>query len=179
MSLEFIIALVLFGIVLMIAEAFVPGGILGSIGAVSLLVAVIAAFSSDQRRLGAGLLTGIVIGGPILAWALVKYVPRTRLGRRMLLTATESDWTAADTTIQDLVGKKGAAQSPLRPAGIALIAGRRINVVTQGEMIRRGRPVEVIEVEGNRVVVAEITENTPSGRKGGPYTFKGGEKKRS
>jgi membrane-bound serine protease (ClpP class) len=43
--------------------------------------------------------------------------------------------------------------SPLRPAGIADFHGERVDVVSQGEYIAAGEPVEVVRVEGNRVVV--------------------------
>jgi membrane-bound serine protease (ClpP class) len=45
------------------------------------------------------------------------------------------------------------AQSNLRPSGLALIDGKRIDVVTEGPMIERGTPVKVVAVEGMRVVV--------------------------
>jgi membrane-bound ClpP family serine protease len=44
--------------------------------------------------------------------------------------------------------------SPLRPAGFARIENRRIDVVTRGELLDDGCPVRVVEVHGNRVVVA-------------------------
>ena len=42
------------------------------------------------------------------------------------------------------------------PAGKAKIAGRVIDVVSRGEFIEPGAPVEVAEVRGNRVVVKEV-----------------------
>jgi membrane-bound serine protease (ClpP class) len=47
----------------------------------------------------------------------------------------------------------------LRPAGHATIDGRRVDVVSRGEMIAEGVPVVVVEVEGNRVVVARAAES--------------------
>jgi membrane-bound serine protease (ClpP class) len=41
----------------------------------------------------------------------------------------------------------------LRPAGVVAIDGRRIDVVTGGELVPRGTPVTVVKVEGNRIVV--------------------------
>ncbi len=38
----------------------------------------------------------------------------------------------------------------------AEIEGRRVDVVTRGEMISAGSTVRVLDVESNRVVVAEI-----------------------
>ena len=46
--------------------------------------------------------------------------------------------------------------SPLRPAGIADIDGKRVDVVSQGEWIDATTPIEVIRVDGNRIVVRHV-----------------------
>ena len=52
-----------------------------------------------------------------------------------------------------LAGQSGQSLSPLRPAGVALIGGQRVDVVTNGEFIEPETEVEVVAVEGSRVVV--------------------------
>jgi membrane-bound serine protease (ClpP class) len=52
-----------------------------------------------------------------------------------------------------LLGKQGMTHTTLRPSGIAMIEGRRVDVVTEGVVLDAGVPVEVVKVEGNRVVV--------------------------
>ncbi len=52
---------------------------------------------------------------------------------------------------------RGHASSPLHPAGIAEIEGERVDVVSEGEMIDPGTPIEVARVDGNRIVVRRIT----------------------
>jgi membrane-bound serine protease (ClpP class) len=51
------------------------------------------------------------------------------------------------------LGKRGVAATTLRPAGIARIEGARVDVVTDGEYVEAGEPVEVTRVDGNRIVV--------------------------
>ena len=53
----------------------------------------------------------------------------------------------------ELVGQAGTAVSELRPAGIAEIAGERVDVTTEGDFVRSGTPVVVVRAEGMRVVV--------------------------
>jgi membrane-bound serine protease (ClpP class) len=48
---------------------------------------------------------------------------------------------------------RGTAASTLRPAGIAHLDGERVDVVSDGELIEAGEPIEVIRVDGNRIVV--------------------------
>jgi membrane-bound serine protease (ClpP class) len=55
-----------------------------------------------------------------------------------------------------LLGAKGVALSDLRPGGFAEIGGERVDVVTRGDYIRAGEPIEVISDEGYRRVVRRV-----------------------
>ena len=54
------------------------------------------------------------------------------------------------------VGDQGVAETPLRPSGMARFAGARVDVVSEGDYVAAGEPVEVTLVEGGRVVVRRI-----------------------
>jgi membrane-bound serine protease (ClpP class) len=60
---------------------------------------------------------------------------------------------AAAATAGALTGARGVALSDLRPAGVAEIGGRRIDVVTDGEYLAAGDAIEVLRDEGYRRVV--------------------------
>ncbi len=51
---------------------------------------------------------------------------------------------------------RGPALTQLRPSGVALINGQRVDVVTEGGLIERGAAVKVVTVEGARIVVREV-----------------------
>jgi membrane-bound serine protease (ClpP class) len=53
-----------------------------------------------------------------------------------------------------LGGRRGVTVSSLRPSGVAEIDGERVDVVTAGEYVEAGEPVEVIRDDGYRRVVA-------------------------
>ncbi len=53
-------------------------------------------------------------------------------------------------------GRQGVAISQLRPAGIGRFGLRRVDVVARSEFLKRGEPIVVVEVEGNRVVVEPL-----------------------
>ena len=69
---------------------------------------------------------------------------------------------ATEPGLNELIGLSGVAVSPLHPGGYAEINGHRVDVITQGEMLSIGDPVSVVEVEGNRVVVAKTESNASS-----------------
>ena len=54
-----------------------------------------------------------------------------------------------------ILGKVAITQTPLRPAGKAEIEDRVYDVVSSGEFIDKGKEVEVVAVNSNRIVVKE------------------------
>jgi membrane-bound serine protease (ClpP class) len=54
------------------------------------------------------------------------------------------------------VGDQGIAETALRPAGIARFQRQYLDVVTDGSFVEPRRPVRVIRIAGNRIVVREI-----------------------
>ena len=56
----------------------------------------------------------------------------------------------------DWVGKQGVAISPLRPAGVVEIEGKRLDVVTRGEFLAEGESVRIAQVQGRQVIVCRI-----------------------
>ena len=57
---------------------------------------------------------------------------------------------------KELIGCKGIVKNELRPAGTMLIEGNPVDVVSEGDYIRKGSLGEVIGVNGSRVVVRQV-----------------------
>ncbi|MEI8078804.1 MAG: NfeD family protein, partial [bacterium] len=100
---------------------------------------------------------GLIITGAALAAYLS---PRTRLYRDLVLDTALAPGSGAVAgavdEAADLVGRDGVALTGLRPAGIAEIAGRRLDVVSSGDLIPRGATVRVIAATGGRIVVEAV-----------------------
>ena len=153
------------GLVLLAVELFVtPGfGVTGVLGIVALLAGL------TLSLVGAGATTEIVIGalarvalsllGALAASVvLLRFLPKLPFGRELVLETglgAATGYASAPESDREWLGKRGTAVSPLRPAGIAEIEGMRVDVVSQGEWIDAGAPIEVIRVEGNRIVVRQ------------------------
>ncbi len=157
--LQLYVILVISGLFLVGAEIFVPGGILGVMGAIALILAVIIGFPALSPKFGptGGLISAVsivvLVGVVMVLW--IKIFPRTSLGKRMTVSVDLHDSKATEDGLEELLNKTGETLSELRPSGFALIDGRRTDVVTEGEMISKGETVKVMEIEGNRVVVAK------------------------
>jgi membrane-bound serine protease (ClpP class) len=154
-NITLLILLLTVGMLLIGAEIFLPGAVLGVMGAMALLGAIIVAFSIS---LSCGFYTafGIFILTVITVALWVKFFPRSSIGRKMTLDQNGVLFKATESH-HALMGRKGTVCSALRPAGYAMIEGRRVDVISEGGIIDRGEPVEVIKVEGSRVIVRKST----------------------
>ncbi|WP_318508358.1 nodulation protein NfeD [Bacillus sp. T3] len=148
--------LVLFvvGIALVILEIFLPGGIVGAIGGISILGSLFLA-TDDVVHMGISILIAIgvsIIGSIIMIRVFGK---KMSLFKKIILTDstnTESGYVS-NRNRTELLGLEGITLTPLRPAGTMLIENERLDVVSEGEFIPKDRSVIVIKVEGVRIVV--------------------------
>jgi len=138
------------GMVLLFAEvAIIPGfGIAGVAAALLLAGGVAVAWIYYGPAWGVGAL----LTAAVLTVGLIAIAPRTAAGKSFVLDAAITAQHHERSTVA--VGQVGVAATALRPAGAADIAGRRVDVVTDGQFVAAGAPVRVIAVEGARVTVA-------------------------
>ena len=147
------------GIGCVIAEIFfISGGLLSVGAAVSLVSATFLAFTQHSQAMGFFVLLMEALGVPLAMAFAFRMLPRTPMGKKLLLEAPSSEevsGAAQAAGLVELLGQAGRTESVLRPGGFARIAGRRVDVVTRGELVEAGCEIHVIQVDGNRVVVAE------------------------
>lgn len=150
--------LLLCGFLLLAVEIFVPGGVLGTLGAAALFGAMITAFAVFGAETGFLIAIGMLI---LMAAALVLWIrifPNTPIGKALTLSKDAQTFKLDDSASLLLLDKTGTAQSDLRPSGIALIEGRRLDVVADGEWISAGEAIKVIAVKGNHITVRRAGE---------------------
>ncbi|MCA1809276.1 MAG: NfeD family protein [Kiritimatiellia bacterium] len=150
---ETFILLLAAGLIMICAEVFLPGGILGALGGLALLGAVIVGFVNFGPATGGyiALALIIVVGAVVVVW--IRFFPHTRAGQALTLSGSMAGAKSADRRLQELAGQSGRAVTDLRPAGMALIAGRKYDVISEGPLIQRNEPISVLRVKGNRVIV--------------------------
>jgi membrane-bound serine protease (ClpP class) len=163
------IALFAVGLILIAIEVFVvPGfGIFGIAGIAMTLGALLIAlvpnigfrFPTDGEIAQATMTLAAALGlTVVLGFSLARYLPRSeRFGHLVLKPAFDAatGYTSAETDL-DLVGQRGVTVTDLRPAGIAEIDGKRVQVVSQGPFVASGSSVEVLNARGSRVEVREV-----------------------
>lgn len=140
------------GLMLIGAEVFVPGGVMGALGGMALLAAVILGFAGFPAA-GPFIAVGILflVGIVIVLW--IKIFPGTPLGKRMTVAGSLRTSKGTDDHLGQYLDKEGIAVSDLRPSGLARIDGKRVDVITRGEMISREESIRVVAVESNHLIV--------------------------
>ncbi len=165
----FLLGLVLIGLEIFVIPGFGVTGIsgivlvLGSIG----LVAYGHWPRSTEEWIGYGQALGpftLAIAGAIVsAFMLARYLPSIPYANRLILKpqeeASEFGEDLADSVHPEmaaLLGAIGVAATPLRPAGKVQFGDDFVDVVAEGSYVLPGTRVQVIEIEGNRIVVKEV-----------------------
>ena len=151
-------ALILLGLALLAVDFYLPGLVLGTIGVILMLVAAGICYQQSASVYGTvALLIGELVLSIVVGSIAIKLVPKTAFGRKMILSHDQTGQRAQGTEHnQQLVGLQGVAQTVLRPAGMAVLDGKRHDVVAESGMIERGSPIQVVAVDQNRIVVRKI-----------------------
>lgn len=157
-----IIILTVIGLLLVFAEIYVPGAVLGTLGALCLIGAVGASYYEYGFGVGSFMLVAISIIALASVALGLKIFPHTPLGRQLQLSSS-LDSPGDHPDFRPLIGKSGQALTSLRPSGTARIDGQRVDVVSQGGLIEKGSPITVVHTEGARVVVRAADPPTDTG----------------
>ena len=155
------------GLALILVEVFVlPGfGVAGISGIILMFGGIFYVFKSAYQFETAILaFSSVIVLTAAFVIATFCFFPKTRAWKHFALaTEMSSDigfHSAGDEDYQSYVGQTGTAITPLRPAGTIRLAGKRVDVLTAGDFIPSETAVKVIEVEGSKVFVEALDEES-------------------
>lgn len=151
-----IILLFAIGLLLLVVEVIVPGGILGTAGGLLMFGGCVAAFL--KYGTGGGL---IALAVALAATAVTFYfefrvLPRTAVGKRAFLEKEITGVSAAfGDEARDLIGKSAVALTMLSPSGYIQIDGKRYEAFCQTGQVPAGTPLEVTGADNFRLIVTK------------------------
>jgi len=140
--------------VLIILEFLLPGGILGTFGALALVASGVVGVMY-YPELALFIILGEFLGGMGIFVAGMYFLSAFGAKGPLVLNDaldSEQGWENLSTDVS-LVGRSGQVLTALRPSGIVEIDGRRLDVVSDGGVIDAGESVRVIKVSGNYILV--------------------------
>lgn len=154
------IALFLIGVVLVLLEIIVPGMIVGILGIIAIICSIL--FTGASLILTAYAIAIALIMAIVGVVVMVKiFGKKMSVFNRMVLsdsTDTESGYVS-NVNRTELLEKEAETVTALRPSGVAMLNGERLDVVSEGSFIDASKKVIIIKVEGSRIVVREKKEN--------------------
>ncbi|MEK4668460.1 NfeD family protein [Niallia sp. FSL R7-0271] len=147
------------GILLVLLEFFIVGGIAGTLGIVAIIGSI---FLAGGNAYHIAISICIAIAVSIIATILLVKVfgRKMKFFKKIVLrdsTSTEEGYVS-NKTRNDLVGKTGITMTALRPSGTVVIGDERIDVVSEGNFIGKDVKVKIVKAEGSRIVVREFTD---------------------
>ena len=139
---------------LIVLEVFIPGfGLPGISGIVLLAIGTWLTARAFSLAKAVVVLVAVIIVLAIAIVIILRSASKGKLRDSPFFLKEKEEVPEGNVTTSDVVGKTGTALTALRPAGIGLINGRRIDVVADGEFIEENESIVVVLVKGNRVVV--------------------------
>jgi membrane-bound serine protease (ClpP class) len=147
------------GLVLLMIEAMMPGfGVAGISGVVLVMASIVMISSSFYEAML--LLFGTITVAILLIVALYKLGYGKRFIKSMILNTEQKNEQGyvSSKGYEKYLGMRGTVITPLRSAGTVLIDGERIDAVSEAEFIEKDTEVEVIKIEGSRIVVKKINK---------------------
>lgn len=154
-------SLILFvvGVILIVTEVFIAGGIAGVLGSVAIVGSIIMA-GGNPMYMALSVLIALVVAALGAVIIIKIFGKKLHLFNKMVLmdaTDTESGYVS-NVNRTELLGQKAVTTTPLRPSGTIDWQGERVDVVSEGSYIDRGKDVIIVKVEGSRIVVRAYTQ---------------------
>ena len=161
--------LLILGLALIVAEICIPSGGLITIFSVCCFLAsgwfAWQAWWTTAPTMWWSYVAGVVILVPVTLSLALYILPRTTIGKRILLEAPSLDevtpYQREQQRLAELIGKTGKTLTLLNPGGLVLVEGERMHAETRGLLLDPGESVKVVAVKGNRIVVQPVPAGPP------------------
>jgi membrane-bound serine protease (ClpP class) len=149
------IVLQLAGVVVIIAEIFLPSGGLLSVVALGLFgYSLFIVFHDISTVAGTYFVLADLFIIPILVLVGLKILARSPATLRETLSR-EKGVVSQAPELEGFMDCEGKSVTALHPGGTAMINDKRLDVVSRGEYIEKDKDIVVVEVTGNQIIVRE------------------------
>jgi membrane-bound serine protease (ClpP class) len=151
-----IIGLLVAALVLVFFEVILPGGILGIIAALCVILA--SWFAGAEYGAGIGVLTfaGSAAAIAILAFVEFKLLARTSLGRAFFLKSSVTGHSNIAPAEAFIIGKKGSALTRLNPSGKVIIDGQTYEAHSQDGYIEADQSILVAAQDNFKLNIKKL-----------------------
>ena len=149
--------MLIIGLLLIYSEFFLPGGIMGSSGAL-LVVSSIIFFSIESKELievlGFSLLSIVLTA--LTVFAALQTLKRGKKEDSIYNDASQEGYQSSSFD-EKLIGKKGLAKTDLKPSGHVVVDGKSQQALSKSGYIEKDSTIEVISGQGAYLIVKPHT----------------------
>jgi len=161
------ILLICLGLLLLVAEVFIPsGGAITILAIVALIVGVVMVFYAPESE-GGGTTSGfmaicaLLVLIPLVVGVAFHFWPKTKMGKKFFLPEPDADATFAALPefggLEELRGQIGKTLTPHGTSGTSMILGQRVDTKTEGLFVQAGQWVRVVDVRAGQVTVRPLS----------------------
>lgn len=152
-----IILLLIFGVCSLCMELTMCGfGVFGVAGITMLILA--GAKTVAALPFGIYLLMLEIILIAAFMTYFFRYIKRKQLHGKLILDEHLSYESKDVAGLDYFLGKTGVTKIPLRPLGEADFNGNVLDVWSEGAYVNRGKKIQVVKVDGEKLIVRELKE---------------------
>lgn len=145
------IILIIVGIVFLVAEIFIPSfGVTGVMGIIAIIVGIFVSAESIEQ----GIIMFLVILALVLVLMFIAY--RLVASRKSPLILKDNLNEEEEADIEYFLNKEGEALTTLRPSGKGSFDGVRLDVLSEGDFIKKGSRVIITSIVGKKIFVKQL-----------------------
>ena len=151
-----IIGLLVAAFILVFFEVILPGGILGIMAALCVILA--SWFAGAEYGAGIGFLTfvGSAAAIAILVYIEFKLLARTSIGSAFFLKSSVTGHSNIAPAEVSITGKKGNSLTRLNPSGKVAIDGRLYEAHSQDGYIEENQPIQVVAQDNFKLIIKKL-----------------------
>lgn len=148
--------LLILGLLLVFLEFYLPGAILGALGAIFIVSSYVVLIYQGTTPLEFGL---FFLGSMLAIYGLIRFalwrIPRAKPGRSIYLKGDQEGYVASHFD-KNAIGKEGVVLTDLKPGGYILIDGVQHQAISIEGYVSKGRKITVLSGEGESLLVKEV-----------------------
>jgi membrane-bound ClpP family serine protease len=151
--------LLLVGLAFLFSEFFLPGAILGAIGAILILSSIVQFAIETQFWIATPF---FFVGAVIATYFTIKFalwkITHGKMRSSIYLEKDQEGYSASEWD-KSLVGKEGKSVTEMKPGGRIRVEGKEYMAISKSGFIEKGQNLRVIDGEGETLyVVKEVNK---------------------
>lgn len=143
--------LIVLGIGLLVAEIFIPSfGVTGTLG----IIAIIGGIVTTAKSVAQGTIMFLIIMVIVLILMFLAYKFIASKSSPLILKGSVNEEKIKE--VEYFLHKEGIAITPLRPSGKGDFDGVRLDILTRGNFVTKGKKISIVELAGKKIIVEEV-----------------------